>query len=218
MVSRVIAVICSCCPKYFIMARLSLLLLTILLTLSSPAQYVWKPEKEKNGISVYLSDVKGSSFKAVKVECTFTGTYARLIAVLTNTSHFSEWIFRNKTSKLLKKNSAYDFLYYSETRMPWPLSNRDVIIHMRINTSNLPRSLSIQGNHEKNFLPEVPGRVRVSHYKASWIVTMPTTSSIQISYILEIDPGGSIPAWVANSYADKGPFETFSNLAEELKK
>jgi hypothetical protein len=32
----------------------------------------------------------------------------------------------------------------------------------------------------------------------------------------EIDPGGSIPAW-AQPYADR-PFETFSNLAEELKK
>jgi hypothetical protein len=200
------------------MTRFPFLLLTILLTISSPAQYDWKPEKEKNGISVYLSDVKGSSFKAVKVECTFTGTYTKLIAVLTNTSRFSEWIFHNKTSRLLKKNSTHDLVYYSETRMPWPLSNRDVIIRMRINTSNLPRSLSIQGNNEVDIIPVIPGRVRVPHYKANWIVTMPTANSLRISYILEIDPGGSIPAWVANSYADKGPFETFSNLAEELKK
>ncbi|MGQ0737958.1 MAG: START domain-containing protein [Bacteroidota bacterium] len=200
------------------MTRFPLFLLANLLTLSSSAQYDWKPEKEGNGIRVYLSDVKGSSFKAVKVECTFTGTYARLIAVLTNTSRFSEWIFHNKTSRLLKKNSVHDLVYYSETRMPWPLSNRDVIIRMRINTTNLPGSLSIQGNNEVDFIPEIPGRVRVPHYKANWVVTMPASSSLKISYILEIDPGGSIPPWVANSYADKGPFETFSNLAEELKK
>jgi len=58
----------------------------------------------------------------------------------------------------------------------------------------------------------------VPHYKANWRVTMPTASTIQINYLLEIDPGGSIPAWIANSFADKGPYGTFSNIAEQLKK
>ena len=37
-------------------------------------------------------------------------------------------------------------------------------------------------------------------------------------YIFEIDPGGSVPAWFVNMFADKGPYETFKQLAETLKK
>jgi len=184
----------------------------------SHAQYDWKLEKQKNGISIYLSDVKGSGFKAIKVECTLTGTYAKLIALLTNVPQFHTWIYNNKTSQVIKQITPLDFIYYSETHMPWPLSNRDAIIHLQIKTDNLPVSLDITGSYERDLVPRIPGKVRVSHYKASWKVTMPTSKTIQINYLLEIDPGGSIPAWIANSFADKGPFGTFSNLAEQLKK
>jgi len=189
-----------------------------LLLYPSSAQYNWKLEKQKNGISVYLSDVKGSSFKAVKVESTLTGTYAKLIGLLTKVSQFNKWIYNNKTSSILKQNTQLDFVYYSETHMPWPLSNRDAIIHLQIKTDSLPRFLTISGTGEPDLLPRIPSRVRVPHYKANWRVTMPTSTTIQISYFLEIDPGGSIPAWIANSFADKGPYGTFSNMAEQLKK
>jgi hypothetical protein len=102
--------------------------------------------------------------------------------------------------------------------MPFPLSNRDAIIHLRIKTDSLPKFLTISGIGEPDSFPEIPGRERVPHYKASWKVTMPTAQTIQINYLVEINPGGSIPAWIANSYADKGPYGTFLNLADQLKK
>lgn len=200
------------------MLRFLIITIFILLFNSSSAQYNWKLEKQKDGISVYLSDVANSNFKAIKVECTLTGTYARLIALLTNVSHLSNWIYNNKVSRILKQNTPLDCIYYSETHMPWPLSNRDAVIHLRIKTDSLPKFLSISGTGEPDFFPKILGKVRVPHYKASWKVTMPTTKTIQISYFLEVDPGGSIPAWLANSFAEKGPYGTFSNLAEQLKK
>ena len=200
------------------MLRLSFIVFCSLLLKLCPAQYNWKLEKQKNGISVYLSDVANSSFKAVKVECTLTGTYTKLIAVLTNIANLSNWIYNNKFSKILQKISPLEYIYHSETHMPWPLTNRDAIIHLRLKTDSLPKFLSITGSGEPNFIPNISGKVRVPHYKASWKVTMPTSKTIQISYFLEIDPGGSIPAWLANSFAEKGPYGTFSNLAEQLKK
>jgi hypothetical protein len=199
------------------MYRTILLLAGLLVCLNISAQYNWKLEKEKNGISVYLSDVKGSSYKAVKVDCTMEGTYSKLISVLCNLSRFSDWIYKNKTSKLVKQNSSLDFIYYSQTSMPFPFSNRDVVIRLRFNTDSLPKFLTISGANVSGLVPELPGMVRVPHYKAIWKVIMPTAKTIRISYILEIDPGGSLPAWLANTFADKGPYGTFSKLANELK-
>ncbi len=200
------------------MLRILLLFTSLLWMHHSPAQYNWKLEKQKDGISVYLSDVPGSNFKAVKTECTLTGSYIKLVALLTNVSRFPDWIYHCKSSTLLQQKNPLDFIYYSETSMPWPVSNRDEIIHMRIKTDSLPRFLIITGNGEPDFLPRIISKVRVPHYEASWKVTMPTTKTIQISYILEIDPGGSIPAWVANSFIVDGPYGTMKNLAELLMK
>jgi hypothetical protein len=184
----------------------------------SSGQYDWKLKKQENGISVYLSDVPGSDFKAVKVDCDLNGTYAKLIAALINVTQFNKWIYNTKSSSIIKQNNPLDFLYYSETKMPSPLSNRDAIIHLKINTDSLPGFLIISGSGEPDSLPKVSGLVRVSHYKANWKVTMPSEKTIRISYILEIDPGGGIPGWIANSFVYKGPYNTFSNLAELLNK
>jgi hypothetical protein len=46
---------------------------------------------------------------------------------------------------------------------------------------------------------------------------MPSAKSIHIVYTFEADPGGSIPAWMVNSFADKGPFESFKKLGQLLK-
>jgi hypothetical protein len=101
--------------------------------------------------------------------------------------------------------------------MPFPLSNRDVILHMKINTDSLPKFLLIQGKNEENVFPKLPSSVRVPHYAASWKVTMPSANLLHVEYILTVDPGGSIPAAIANNFVDRGPYETFKNLKELLK-
>jgi len=166
---------------------------------------------------VYSSDVSKSAFKAIKVECTLTGNYKKLIDILSDVPQFDKWIYHLKASRLLQKNSPYDFIYHAETTLPWPMSNRDAVIHIRINTDSLPKFITISGKGEPARIPKTPGLVRVTHYTAKWKVTMLSPQTIRIYYELEVDPGGSLPGWMANTFAAKGPFETFSNLAKKIK-
>ena len=180
-------------------------------------QYNWVLEKDKLGIKIYQSEVLGSGFKAIRVECTLVGTYYKLIELLINVPHYKNWVYNTKNTRLINKLTPLDFIYYSETRMPALFSNRDIVINLQIETDNLPHYLSISGKCKTGILPEVPGKVRVNYYKANWRVTMPTANTIHIDYIVEMDPRGNIPGWIANMFSDKGPFETFSNLAKQLK-
>lgn len=181
------------------------------------SQRNWKQERNEGGINVFSSDVPNSVFKAIKVEAELTGTYTKLIALLSDVSQFSKWIYHSKTTTMLQKNSALDFIYHTETFLPWPMSNRDAVIHLQFNTDSLPKFMTITGTGEPGRIPKTAGLVRVSHYSARWKVTMPSVQTIRIYYELELDPGGSLPGWMANMFADKGPFETFSNLAKKLK-
>ena len=199
------------------MWRIMLLFLLILLAGTGFSQYNWKLEKDKNGIKVYKSDIPGSDFKAIKVECTLAGNYTKLISVLTNVARFSDWIYNTKSTNLVQQITPLDIIYYSETYLPWPMANRDAVIRIKIKTDSLPRLLTITGSSESARVAIIPGKVRVSHYVSKWRVIMPSANTIRIHYILEVDPGGSIPGWVANMFAEKGPYETFSNLASQLK-
>ena len=186
-------------------------------TFSVSAQYNWKLSKEKDGIRVYQSAVKHSNYKSIKVECTLEGSYDKLIAVLNNVDHQKDWVYNNKTSYIIKRINPYELYYYSETTLPWPMSNRDAAVHLKMDKDSLNRFLKVTAVSIPNYIPEKSGKVRVPRSVVSWNVTMPTTRTISITYIFEAEPGGSIPAWLVNKFADKGPYESFKKLAEILK-
>jgi len=194
--------------------------LVLFSTISSAAisQYNWKLSKDEDGIKVYQSEVKHSKFKSIKVECTLDGTYDKLMSILNDVTNQRNWVYNNKNSSILKRVSASEFYYYSETHLPWPMTNRDAIIHLKMNKDSLNRFLEVSAVSVPAYVPEKNGMVRVPRSDISWYVTMPSAKTISIVYIFDAEPGGSLPAWVVNMFTDKGPYESFKKLSELLKR
>jgi hypothetical protein len=197
--------------------RFFLLAVSLCITLLSFGQYNWELSKDKDGIKVYLSEVKNSSFKSIKVECTCTGTYTKLINIISTPSLQKDWVYNNKTAYLVKRISPVEFYYYTETAMQWPVSNRDAVLHVKIMKDSLNRFLDVNIVSESTYLAPKKGLVRVPRASVHWHVTMPSNNTVSIVYILDVDPGGSLPAWLVNIFLDKGPYESFEKLKGLLK-
>ena len=195
-----------------------MLLFSLAVSRGSGQQYNWKLSKDKDGIKVYLAENPKSKFKVIKVECTLVGTFDKLASVLTDVSHLKDWVYSTKFSYLIKSFSPYDLYYYTETSIPWPMSNRDAVVHMRITRDSLQRFMRVNSTGENKFVPGKDDNVRVVYLDINWYVTMPTSNTISIVYTFDVDPGGSLPAWLVNSFAEKGPYETFKKLSEILKR
>ena len=201
-----------------LIARIGCIILLCSAAFTGFSQYKWKLSKNKDGIKVYVAENPKSKFKSIKVECTLHGTFDKLIAVLTNVDRLKDWAYNIKTSYLIKKITPYDLYYYMETSIPWPMSNRDAVVHLRIMKDSLQRFVKISAISEPLFIPERDDKVRIPRSNVNWYVTMPAKNTISIIYTFEADPGGNLPAWVANSFADKGPYESFKKLSEMLRK
>ena len=197
--------------------KFSLLFFCSCVVFTSFGQYNWKLTKKKDGISVYQSEVKNSAYKSIKVECTFQGTYDKLLAVLNDVANHQNWVYNNKSSSFIKRISPTEFYYYTETSLPWPMTNRDAVVHLKITKDSLNRFVKVSAMAEPGYLPKKSGKVRVPQSNIQWHVTMPTAKTIHIVYTFEADPGGSVPTWLVNSFADKGPFESFKKLEQMLK-
>ena len=181
-------------------------------------QYNWKLSKDQGGIKVYQSEVSHSKFKNIKVECTLEGTFDKLMSVLNDVTNQKEWVYNNISSAILQRISANEFYYYSKTHLPWPMTNRDAIVHLKMDKDSLNRFLKISAVSVPGYAPEKSGMVRVPRSNISWYVTMPSAKTISIVYIFDAEPGGSLPAWVVNMFTDKGPYESFKKLSELLKR
>lgn len=197
---------------------LTLVLSLCLCGFTGLSQYKWKLSKDKDGIKVFLAENPKSKYKSIRVECTLPGNYDKLIAILTNVDHLKDWVYNTKSSYLIKKITPYDLYYYMETSIPWPMTNRDAVVHLRITRDSLQRFIRVSAISDPLLIPEREDKIRIPRSNVSWHVTMPTKNTISIIYMFEADPGGNLPGWVVNSFADKGPYESFKKLSDILKK
>jgi hypothetical protein len=198
-------------------ARLFMLLFSVGLMNTAFSQVAWDLQKEKNGIKVYTSKENDSKFKDIKVEASLAGTVSKLIGILSNVGKTTGWVYGTKESYLIKKINDNEILYYSQTALPWPVSNRDIPIKMQLKEDTKSNSLKVYASGIPNAIPEKKGIVRIPFFNAFWDVKSEGKNRINITYILRMDPGGSVPSSVTNMFVSKGPFETFSNLSELLK-
>lgn len=181
------------------------------------AQTEWELVKDKNGIRVFTAKESNSKFKSVKVEARLTGTLQKLVNVLLDVNNTKNWVFSTKESYTLRQISTYEILYYNETSLPWPVSNRDVPIQMKLTADYKNNTLKVVSSGVPQAIPIKKGIVRVPKLTNSWDVKYDGKNNLAIMYLLSMDPGGSIPSAITNMFMTKGPFETFSNLAELLK-
>ena|ERR1035438_2037089 len=180
------------------------------------SQQDWRLTKENNGIKVFMASSKRSKFKSIRVQCVFDGTIPKLINIIKNVSKHIDWVYKTKEAYILKQISRSEFIYYSEFIMPWPISNRDGAFDLSLNYDTANNVLRINSFAEPNFIAIKAGLVRIPYSKASWNVTE-FKNRLIIDYIFEVDPGGSLPAWLVNLFADDGPYESFQKLARLLK-
>ena len=196
------------------------LLIVLFCTMSALAGYgqgKWSLVRDNDWIKVYESKMDNSSFKRIKVECTMEGTLEKLMQVLNNVNNHKTWIYNTKHSYIINRVSPTEYYYYTETTLPWPLQNRDAVVHIKFTKDSQDRFLKIAAVGEPDFLPVVKGKVRVQRSANSWMVTMPVPNMLNIVYVFEADPGGGLPAWLVNAFMDKGPYESFRKLAAQLK-
>ncbi|MEO6916135.1 MAG: START domain-containing protein [Chitinophagaceae bacterium] len=186
-------------------------------SLELQAQKDWELIKNKDGIKVSRKDSDSSAFKSIKVEGTFHGTWEKLVYILKDVKHHSDWVYKSSNVRFISSLDESDFTYYTVTEVPWPFENRDLIINMKFTEDNTGKIHRIVTKAQPAEIPVKAGIIRVPYFKAVWLVKMLDKNKMSITYTVSLNPGGSLPPWLMNTFAVKGPFETFRNLRELLK-
>ncbi len=198
--------------------RLALLFLLFPGTTTGYAQSDWDLKTDKQGLKVYTRTFPDSKFKAIKVELELDATLSQLVAVLLDVNTGAQWVYATKSSVLLKRISPSELYYYSEVKLPWPVSNRDFIALLRVSQDPNTHVVTIDGPTFPDYVPAKKDIIRVSRADGKWVITPIKKDHIRVEYTLRMDPGGDIPAWLFNLFVTKGPVESFENLKVQLQK
>lgn len=182
-------------------------------TTHATAQVKWQLKKDEDGIRVYTGSAQRCDFKSIKVECTVNATLSQMVVFLLDVDKQKEWVYSNKSTRIIKKIAPNEIIYHAEIEAPWPCTNRDYVSHITI-SQHIPHSLTIEAKTVSGIVPETPGIVRVKSSQALWEITSINKGLQKIVYTVQFDPSGALPAWLVNMFVTKGPLITFQNLKE----
>jgi len=181
------------------------------------AQDNWELKKSEDGIAVYARKLNNEKFKEIRVLCEFKSTTVRLMKVLKNVNHHKDWVYNTRVSYLIARKAHDTTIYYSEISLPWPVSNRDIIVQLSFEQDSVRKTLKIHARGMPGILPKKPNLVRVPYSLGLWNVTTLPNQSIKIDYTFSVNPGGALPAWLVNFTATAGPYNTFKKLKALLE-
>lgn len=189
----------------------------LLIFFSSPSEASWELRKDKEQIKVYTKEVAGSSFKAYKGITSYQTKMSTIIAVFMDVPKLVEWFPRAAESKLLEKPKPNKNVYYLTSDAPWPVSDRDGIYSSEFIQDPVTKIVTVKVGCHPDLLPEKDGIVRIKQTTGYWKFTPKGDGMIEVIYENHAEPGGNIPAWLANSSTVDIPFNSLKNLRKRLQ-
>jgi hypothetical protein len=195
--------------------KLSLFTILIFGLSTAFAQNSWELKKNENGIEVYTRNASTGNLKELRVLCKLDATKDELISTLQDIANYSQWVFSNKKSVILKTLDPGRIIYYTQAHLPWPIKDRDLIVELDINST--PDILTILAKSIPDYLPQNSDYIRVPYSLATWHVTQAPNNKLKVDYTFSVDPGGNIPVWLVNATLAVGPYNSFVKLRELLR-
>lgn len=195
-------------------SKLIFVLIISLITSSLSAQFGegWIYKKETDGVKVWTRTPDNSNFKEVLVQTSYNSTLSTLVSVGMDISAYDRWVYSTKEARLLETVSDSEVIYYSESEIPWPFENRDVVLKSTVEQDPETKVVNIYSRQVVDYMDKKDGIVRVPELIAQWILTPQEDGSIEALYYIKTDPGGNVPAWLMNLFVDRGPVESFGGL------
>ncbi|MGZ3763118.1 MAG: START domain-containing protein [Mucilaginibacter sp.] len=177
----------------------------------------WELRENNNGVKIFTRDVENSKIKAIKVECQLDGTLSEVVAVLMDVRNSEQWLYHTASNYIVKQVSPAELYYYSVVEMPWPVSNRDFIAHLKVSQDAITKVVTIDAPCVVDMVPAKPKIVRIANSKGKWVLSPINSNHVKVVYTLHADPGGSIPAWLTNLFVTQGPSQSFQKLKVHLQ-
>ncbi len=198
--------------RYF----LGMLLCLVSVMVLAETGTAWKLEKNEDGIKVYTARIDGSDFKAFKASMEIDATLKQIVSMHLDPDDIAEWLYDCKKSELLKKVDENEYYIYYVSEAPWPVQDRDYVLHSVITQSAHDKSVKIAFESVTGFKEESEECVRMATVTGHWLFKPMNNGKINVEYFVHADPNGELPAWLANAAVVEQPFKTLKTIRNKI--
>jgi hypothetical protein len=188
----------------------------ILFALSGHCLYAqkWEFVKEKDGIRLFTSQEKNSSFKSFHGEIDIRGDFEKVSALIGDPTNLDWWGDDVNSIKVLFYEKSKKIQYYLVYDVPWPFADRDLVADVQISEDRTTGTKTIYSRPLPDVVPLHSDLIRVTDYWQRWTLQPMKNGMIHVTLEGFIDPAGNVPAWLYNMVIVDIPLR----LLREVKK
>jgi hypothetical protein len=190
-------------------------LLFFIANVSFSQKHDWVLKNEKEGVKVYYR--KTADIYELKLAASLKTSLDGLIQLLSEVEHYPDWGYKVTESRLLQKVSDTEVYYYSKLDFPWPLDDRDIIMHTRMEQDPVTRRVVATSMAMPDYIPAVKGVERIRKATTKWTLVPDPSGWTYVEYYIYSDPGGNLPDWLVNMALDVGPRETIKSIRKFIQ-
>jgi START domain len=166
----------------------------------------WALQQDDGRIKVYTRPVADSPFLEVKATALINAPIADIASRMGDGSSCVEWRVMCKSSEILRVDSDTERYVYMVLDMPWPVADRDMVIHSIIEIDTTANTVTVQLQNAASKHPEQDYIRAISN--GQYLMQALGDEQVEFTYIMHTDLGGDLPADLINprvvesAYAD----------------
>jgi len=167
---------------------------------------------QRGEVATWVRPVPGNPLKAFKGEVEVPHNMLTVLAVLGDVERFPEWVYQCDHARLMPE-FGHDISYLHIAGI-WPVSDRDIVAHTEFLQDPDTLAIDIHTVAAENLYPKQKNTVRLPDLNNRFILRPLNDGWTRITFETFVNPGGAIPAWLANLVAVRAPLDTLEGMSQ----
>lgn len=205
------------CHYWSLIMKIISFILLGFLAFNAFAEPEWNLAKDEDGVVVYTRPNSKTQLKSFKASVIINAPYKKVIDSMHRAEEHTKWFYNRELTKVLENKNNQEYIVYSVTSAPWPVSYRDVVISYNFNSNKDDTLTRINVANIDNYLPEKEDLVRIPYLESYWEITKLDKNKTKVIFENSASLGGNIPNWLADSGVVDMPFYSLYNLKAMLE-
>jgi len=195
------------------------LLVAIFAASTAVAAPGWKRVLSEEGITVTSREVPGRGFPTFRGVGVVQANIFDVLAVLSDIKRHTEWMDRCAEARLLRKINEREYIVYTRTDVPWPISDRDSVNRSKVDVDLARREVNVRfWAVRSGLVGPVSGVVRMDRLRGHYKLTALDMTRTKVDYQVDADPGGLLPRWLARLATRRLPLQTIRKLRGQVRR
>lgn len=171
---------------------------------------------EAGEVTVHVKPVEDNPIKMFRGIVEVPQPMLSVMAVMGDIQRYPEWVFQCDDAEIRPDEWGPDIIRIKINGI-WPVSDRDIAAQSTIEQDPDTRAITIHSRAIRDVVPEQDGWLRIPELDNRFRLEPLDNGNTRITFRTFVDPGGRIPAWLANFVATRAPRQTLNRMAELLR-